>query len=116
MILKYDINIDNLTIHNRLQNLINQIYKLLPIREQGVDWQKPLQTILEELAGMQRLMNGGCSEIYFPLLNKLEGLYSLKEECDFDCYRRTIFECLNLLTSMKEEVIKCLDQITWRQD
>lgn len=32
MILKYDINIDNKVISNRLQNLINQIYKLLPIR------------------------------------------------------------------------------------
>jgi hypothetical protein len=32
MILKYDINIDNKVISNRLQNLINQTYKLLPIR------------------------------------------------------------------------------------
>lgn len=32
MILKYSINIDNNVISNRLQILINQIYKLLPIR------------------------------------------------------------------------------------
>jgi len=32
MILKYSINIDNNAISNRLQILINQIYKLLPIR------------------------------------------------------------------------------------
>jgi len=29
---------------------------------------------------MQRLMNCGYSEIYFPLLNKLEGLYSLTDD------------------------------------
>jgi len=46
---------------------------------------------------MQRLMNCGYSEIYFPLLSKLEGLYSLTNEEDFLCYRRTIFECLNLM-------------------
>ena len=42
MVLKYEIDIDDLTIHNRLQNLINQTYKLLPSREEGADWEKPL--------------------------------------------------------------------------
>ena len=102
MILKYNIDIEEQTIHNRLQNLINQIYKLLPSREEGVDWEKPLQTVLEELAGMQRLMNCGYSEIFFPLLNKLEGLYSLVEDDDFLCYRRTIFECLGLMNDLQK--------------
>lgn len=101
MILKYNINIKEQTIHNRLQNLINQTYKLLPSREEGADWEKPLQTVLEELAGMQRLMNCGYSEIFFPLLNKLEGLYSLVEDDDFLCYRRTIFECLGLMNDLQ---------------
>ena len=101
MILKYNVDIKERTIHNRLQNLINQTYKLLPSREEGADWEKPLQTILEELAGMQRLMNCGYSEIFFPLLNKLEGLYSLVEDDDFLCYRRTIFECLGLMNDLQ---------------
>ena len=101
MILKYNVDIKEQTIHNRLQNLINQTYKLLPSREEGADWEKPLQTILEELAGMQRLMNCGYSEIFFPLLNKLEGLYSLVEDDDFLCYRRTIFECLGLMNDLQ---------------
>lgn len=42
MILKHNIEIDNKIIVNRLQNLINQTYKLLPIREEGIDWIKPL--------------------------------------------------------------------------
>ena len=102
MILKYNVDIEEQTIHNRLQNLINQTYKLLPSREEGADWEKPLQTILEELAGMQRLMNCGYSEIFFPLLNKLEGLYSLVEDDDFLCYRRTIFECLGLMNDLQK--------------
>ena len=101
MILKYNIDIEEQTIHNRLQNLINQTYKLLPSREEGADWEKPLQTVLEELTGMQRLMNCGYSEIFFPLLNKLEGLYSLVEDDDFLCYRRTIFECLGLMNDLQ---------------
>ena len=104
MILKYNIDIKEQTIHNRLQNLINQTYKLLPSREEGADWEKPLQTVLEELAGMQRLMNCGYSEIFFPLLNKLEGLYSLVEDDDFLCYRRTIFECLGLMNELQKKI------------
>lgn len=104
MILKYNVEIKDLTIHDRLQNLINQTYKLLPSREEGADWEKPLQTVLEELAGMQRLMNCGYSEIFFPLLNKLEGLYSLVDDEDFLCYRRTIFECLGLMNELQKKV------------
>lgn len=108
MLLKYNIDISNETIARRLQNLINQIYKLLPIRQQETDWTKPLETILEELAGMQRLMNCGYSEFFFPLLNKLEGLFTLINENDFPCYRKTIFECLSLMNSFKKEIEKCL--------
>ena len=42
MILKYDIDVQNKVISDRLQNLINQTYKLLPSREEGADWEKPL--------------------------------------------------------------------------
>lgn len=108
MLLKYNINISNEMIVHRLQNLINQIYKLLPIRQQETDWTKPLETILEELAGMQRLMNCGYSEFFFPLLNKLEGLFTLIDENDFPCYRKTIFECLSLMNSFKREIEECL--------
>ena len=104
MILKYNIQIENKVISKRLQNLINQTYKLLPIREQGVDWEKPLQTIIEELAGIQRLMNCGYSEIFFPLLSKMEGLYSLIDKDKFSCYRRTIFECLVLMNMLQKEI------------
>ena len=103
MILKYNIDINNNAIVDRLQNLINQIYKLLPMREEGAEWEKPLDTILQQLAGMQRLMEGGFPEIFFPLLNKLEGLYSLITEEEFLCYRRTIFECLGLMNDLKEK-------------
>lgn len=103
MLLKYNIEIDNKIIRKRLQNLINQIYKLLPSREEGLDWEKPLETIIEEIAGMNEIMNCGYSQILFPLINKLEGLHSLNSEKDFLCYRRTIFECLNLTNELQEK-------------
>lgn len=104
MILKYNLNIDNSIIQRRLQSLINQVYKLLPSRQQGNDWEKPLETILEELSGMQSLMDQNCLEIFFPLLNKLEGLHSLQQEDKFSCYRRIIFECLGLMNELKKKI------------
>ena len=104
MLLKYNVQIDDNVIIKRLQNLINQTYKLLPSREQGVDWEKPLQTIMEQLVGMNRLMKGGYSLIYFSLLNKMEGLYSLTENEDFVLYRRTIFECLGLMNDLQKQL------------
>lgn len=49
-------------------------------------------------------MNNNCSETFFPLISKLEGLYSLTEEEDFLCYRRTIFECLGLMNKIQKEL------------
>ena len=42
--------------------------------------------------------------VFFPLLCKLEGLFELDEEEDFFSYRRTIFESLNLMSNIIENV------------
>ena len=98
---KYNISFSQETISAELKKLTNQIYKLLPFREAQVDWETPLTTILEELAGMDRLiLDDKYHEILFPLMCKLEGLFLLKEENQFFLYRRTIFECLSLISSI----------------
>ena len=104
MILKYDAEIDNAAVVHNLKRITNQIYKLLPNREEGIDWETPLTTIMEELAGMDRLLLDE-HEILFCLLSKLEGLFMLINEDDFFLFRRTIFECLSLMNSLKQ---KCL--------
>ena len=103
MILSNNIEIKNEAIAYNLKRLTNQIYKLLPNREENIDWQTPLSTIVEEFAGMSRLMPKQQENI-FPLLCKLEGLHSLTGEDDFSQYRRTIFECLNLIQVLKDSI------------
>ena len=44
--MKYDLK-DNL---NFLQKATNRIFKLLPSREEGANWELPLQTLIEEFA------------------------------------------------------------------
>ena len=97
---KYNISFSSETISAELKKLTNQIYKLLPFREEQVDWETPLTTILEELAGMDRILIGQHPTL-FLLLCKLEGLFTLTEEDDFESYRRTIFDCLGLINGIK---------------
>lgn len=101
MVLKYGVEVDNYAIESILKKITNQIYKLLPMREENGDWKKPLETIMEELAGMDRMLEKQ-TEAFASLLFKLEGLFSLVQEDDFQLYRRTIFECLSICGSLKE--------------
>lgn len=100
MLLKYEMDIDKEAIKVNLGRLINQIYKLLPLREEGGDWQKPLETIMEELAGMDRLFIDQQPNLY-KLTCKLEGLFTLDEKNDFMTYRGIIFECLSILSELQ---------------
>lgn len=101
--LKYDISISLDALQENLVRIINQVYKLLPMREEGSDWEKPLNTIMEELKGMDRLLIDQ-HKVFFSLLCKLEGLFELTEHASFDRYRSTIFECLSLLNLIKDNV------------
>lgn len=101
MLLKYDFDIDIQTVSINLRRLTNQIYKLLPLREERQEWQKPLTTILEELAGMDRLFLNQQPVLY-KLACKLEGLFTLTNEDDFLLYRGIIFECLGIVEELNQ--------------
>lgn len=103
MKIKYGIMIDDNSIQRNLKRLTNQIYKLLPEREEELDWRSPLNTIIVELAGMDRLLIDQ-HDILFPLLCKLEGLLILTQPEDFYMFRRTIFECLSLMSNLKKNL------------
>jgi hypothetical protein len=101
MIIKRNGSIENDAIKSNIRRLLNQTFKLLPLREEESNWEKSLDSILEELTGMDSLLIGK-HEILFSLLCKLEGLYSLTKKEDFPLYRKIIFECLTLFEELKE--------------
>lgn len=102
MDIKYGANIKDEAILKNINRIINQIFKLLPSREEGGDWRIPLDNLITELSGMSSLIEDHVN--LFPLLCKLEALRNLTEEDDFLQFRKTIFECLNLCSEIK----KCL--------
>ena len=102
MILKYDVEIQDEAIIKNIDRITNQIFKLLPSREEGCDWKTPLQNLIVEIVGMDRMFLDHTD--LFPLLCKLEALLTLTNEDDFLMFRKTIFECLGLMNGLK----KCL--------
>ncbi len=103
VVLTLGISVSKGAVDNNLKRIINQVYKLLPLREEGKNWEKPLETLIEELAGMADLIEGQ-DELFFSILCKMKGLLSLTKEFDMSTYRRTILELLSLLGELRNHV------------
>ena len=100
MVIKYNIEISEQAIIKSLDRITNQIFKLLPLREEGGDWLTPLNNLILEVGGMDRLLNDHA--IFFSLICKMEVLTVLTEEDDYFAFRKIIFECLSLIKQLKE--------------
>ena len=91
----YDETFVNSLVVKDLRRLINQIWKLLPMRENQEDWQKQLNSVLVELRGLHAMF--GDQLDFLILLSKLEGLYETK---DFMTYRVAVFSSISLMTEL----------------
>lgn len=100
MIDKYDINFPEQTINQDLTRLINQLWKLIPMKENGEDWTSHLKTVIEEISGLVKVFKDKPDGLI--LLSKLEGLSSIVCE-DFMVYRKTVFRCIDLLTRVMQD-------------
>lgn len=80
-------------IYKNVTRLTNQLWKLIPMREHEENWKKQLDTVTLEIAGLNEIFI--LSPQFLQLLSKLKGLRV--EETDFETYRRTVFESINLL-------------------
>lgn len=93
MITKYGYEFSNEEINKEVIRLTNQLWKLIPMRENGEEWEKQLATVIIDIAGKDEIFLHNSQ--FLQLLSKLEGLRAT--EVEFAIYRKTIFECINLL-------------------
>lgn len=70
----------------------NRIYALLCEKEKDGEWEKFLDTILIEIQGLK-----GQSINWWMLIGKLNSLRFLS----FDYFRKTIFDCMNLVGNLE---------------
>ena len=82
-----------------IQRLTNQLWKLIPMRENNEDWEKQLNTVIIEIAGLNEIFIS--TPQFLQLLSKLKGLQV--EEVNFILYRKIVFESINLLQELKKQ-------------
>ena len=92
---KYGIDIPEEDVNKNVRRLTNQLWKLIPMREHEEDWQKQLDTVILEIAGLNEIFMGSA---FLQTLSKLEALRI--KETSFELYRKTIFECISLIQGL----------------
>ena len=97
---KYNIGFPPETREQDLQRLINQLWKLIPMRENEEDWLNHLILLIEEISGLSEIYKTKVESLI--LLSKLEGLRSSVCE-DFMIYRKTVFRCIDLLVKVMRD-------------
>ena len=98
---KYGFDFEKTAVSADNKRLINQMWKLIPMREKNEDWQAQLIIVIEEIAGLKEIYNAHLD--FLVLLSKLEGLTSNICE-DFMIYRKTVFRCIELLDRLLKNV------------
>ena len=93
--------ISNEDFNKNIVRLTNQLWKLIPMKENNEDWLKQLDTVSIEIAGMNALFKSEQTSQFLQLLFKLEGL-KIKQDINFEVYRKTVFETINILQGLKK--------------
>jgi hypothetical protein len=95
---KYGIEISEEIIATNIKRLTNQLWKLIPMRENEENWLNQLETVIIEIVGLKEIFL--LTPSFLVLLSKLEGLKAI-EDLDFALYRKTVFECITLLREIR---------------
>ena len=96
MATKYNFDFSFEVLEKNVTRLTNQMWKLIPMRENGENWEKQLDTVILEIAGLNEVFVKNPQ--FLQLLAKLEGIKV--SETDFDFYRKTVFESISLLRGL----------------
>ena len=96
---KYGFNVNKNIINTNINRLTNQIWKLIPMRENNEDWVSQLNTVIIELSGLNEIFSFNGQ--FLILLSKLEGLKD--KTIEFLIYRKTVFEAITLLRGLQIE-------------
>lgn len=93
---KYNFCVSKEVVQITINRLTNQIWKLIPMRENNEDWKTQLRTVIVEIAGINEVFQ--LKPEYIQILTNLEGL--LVSDTEFYLYRKMVFSTLRLLQEL----------------
>lgn len=120
--MKYDFNLDEKSTIESLTILINQCWKTLPIfegknkngeiaysRDEAYEnYQKHLLFLSTKLLGASELWKD--NQYYVELVYMIEGMKKFNAD-EHDRVKYIVNHCTNLINSMKDEVVKNVDEV-----
>ena len=99
LLTKYGFFVSIEEVSKEVKRLTNQLWKLIPMREHEEDWEKQLDTVILEIAGLNEIF---ITAPFIQLLSKLEGMRV--QDINFELYRKTVFESISLLQELNRGV------------
>lgn len=100
---KYDeIMFESQDVISDIKRLINQVWKLIPMREKNEDWKRQIEIVIVELLGLQEVFQNRINLL--RILTELEGL-KIKEDLEFFHFRSIVFSTISLMTKENERFI-----------
>lgn len=104
MMSRYDIDINDVMLKNKLDALVNQFYKILPIKESG----EP--SLLQYMKSLQREMLG-CKSLILALENDAQYLtllsilqYMIDHDCDVATVKSDVFKAIGIIKRMQAKL------------
>ena len=97
-----EITFESTDVYSNMKRLINQIWKLIPMREKNEDWKKQINLVIVELIGLQEVFQNRIHLL--RIFSELEGLKK-SEEVDFTQFRSTIFSIISLMAKENERFV-----------
>lgn len=94
---KYDFAISKEIVQSDINRLTNQLWKLIPMKENNENWLGQLETVIIEISGLNEIIK--IDNKFLILLSKLEGLKIV--DVEFNVYRKTVFETISLLRELR---------------
>lgn len=93
-------DIPNAALKNNISDLINQVFKLLPYKEQeNENLDKLFTTLLFRMSGMANLFQS--EPRWVTLLSFIE---AARNEKDFKMYRKSILDACSILSDIQEQI------------
>lgn len=99
---KYSTDFSVESVNKNISRLINQCWKLIPMKENNENWQKQIETLTIEFAGLNEIFY--TQPQILQVLSKLEGLSVTEPE--FGLYRKTVFEVISLTQGLRDVLLR----------
>ena len=100
---KYEIEISRDLINNKFNDMVNQFYKILPLKENGSPTlQQYMVGFMRELLGLKSLMNDLNNDgLFANLLGILQ--YLIDNDCDTSTIKTDVFKAIGIVKKLQQK-------------